>query len=110
MVRAQGETPYLTGGIGLGERERLSEIALRERMNLKLVFAQRDGAFLSAIPVTITDASGTVRLQVTADGPWLFARLPAGEYRYRAERGAAVQAGSVIVPETGGVERVVSFP
>src|ERR1041385_8467066 len=108
-VQTQGTVRYLSGGIGFGERERLSEMASHEKMNLKLVFDERNGAFLSAVPVKITDASGTVRLQVTTDGPWLFVRLPAGEYRYRAEHDGHVQSGSVTVPETGRIETVVSF-
>jgi hypothetical protein len=109
-VRTQGEVRYLSGGIGIGEREALTEMASRERMNLKLVFAEREGPFLSAVPVTITDASGSVRLQVKTDGPWLFVRIPAAEYRYRAERRGHVQSGSVTVSETGRTDRVVSFP
>jgi len=109
-VRVQGEVRYLSGGIGIDEREQLAKLAIRERMNLKLVFAQRDGALLSAVPVTISDASGAVRLNVKADGPWLFARLPAGEYRFRAESGTRVQDGFVTVSDTGLTGVVVSFP
>ncbi len=110
VVRTQGDVCYLSGGIGASEREALNKMASPEKMNLKLVFAERGGAFLSAAPVTITDESGAVRLQVKTDGPWLFVKLPAGDYRYRAERGGHVQSGSVSVSETERTERVVSFP
>lgn len=110
VVRTQGEVRYVSGGVGLTERQTLKEIAARERMNLKLEFAEGNGAFLAALPVTITDASGVVRLRVKTDGPWLFVRLPAGDYTYRAERDGIAQAGSVTVPVIGRVERLVSFP
>ena len=110
QVQTQGAVRYLSGGIGLGEREALKAMAAKEKMNLKLVFAERSRAFLSALPVTITDSKGAVVLKLTIDGPWLFAKLPAGEYRYRAERDGHVQSGSVAVPETGHIELVVSFP
>jgi len=109
-VRTQGDARYISGGVGLTERQVLSEIAARETMNLKLVFAEWKGAFLASVPVTLTDASGVVRLRITSDGPWLFVRLPAGEYKYRAERGGMILTGTVAVPETGRAERVISFP
>jgi hypothetical protein len=109
-LRNQAGVYYLSGGIGIDQREELSKIAAKETMNLKLEFAQRDGAFLSAVPVTITDASVIVRLQLATDGPWLFVRLPAGEYRFRAERNGKVQTGSVTVTEKERTERIISFP
>ena len=110
QIQTQGSVRYLCGGIGFGEREALSAMASQEKMNLKLVFAERSREFLSAVPVKLTNASGAVVLNVTTDGPWLFAKLPAGEYHYRAERAGHVQSGSVTVPETGRAEVVVAFP
>jgi hypothetical protein len=50
-LRNQAGVYYLSGGIGVDQREELKKIASKEKMNLKLEFAQRDRAFLSAIPV-----------------------------------------------------------
>jgi len=110
VVQTQGDVRYISGGVGFGEREILNKMASKEKMNLKLVFAERSGAFLSALPVTITDTSGAIRLQVKTSGPWLFVRFPAGEYRYSAERGRQVESGSVTVSEGDRTELVVSFP
>ena len=110
QLRHQEGVAYLSGGIGIDQREELKKIAAKEKMNLKLEFAQRDGAFLSAVPVTITNSSGAVRLQVTTDGPWLFVRLPEGEYRFRAERSGKVQSGSVTISEKELTQQIVSFP
>ena len=109
-VQTQGDVRYLSGGIGVDQRQTITEIAAREKMNLKFVFAQRDGAFLSAVNVTITDASQAVRLQVRTDGPWLFVKLPAGDYSFRAEHSGTTRSGSVTVADTGRSETVVSFP
>jgi len=109
-VRTQGEVRYISGGVGLTERQALNEMAARETMNLKLVFAEWKGAFLAGVPVTLTDASGVVRLRMTTDGPWLFVKLPAGEYKYRAARSGFVLTGTVTVPATGRAERLISFP
>ena len=94
QVQTQGQARYISGGIGFGEREALKAIAAREKMNLKLVFAERSRAYLSAVPVTIKDSAGTVVLKVTTDGPWLFVHLPAGEYRYHAARDEETTDGS----------------
>ena len=99
-VQTQGTVRYLSGGIGFGEREALSAMASQEKMNLKLVFAERSREFLSAVPVKLTNASGAVVLNVTTDGPWLFAKLPAGEYHYRAERAGHVQSASAQLRDT----------
>jgi hypothetical protein len=108
-AQSQGNVRYLSGGIGFAEREALSKAAAHERMNLKLIFAEPSGAFLSAVPVTITNASGVVLLKVRAEGPWLFVKLPAGEYHYRAERGGQVRSGTVNLSETERAQCVVSF-
>lgn len=106
-VQRQGDVAYVTGGVGLDERAQLLEIANREGMNLRLEFAEPAGAFVSAVAVTITDASGNVRLQVTTDGPWLLARLPAGEYRIRAELRGASREGTIQVTESGAPARSI---
>lgn len=77
-----GGVAYLSGGIGLDEREQM------ERMgggyNLKLIFAVQQGNFVSDVQVSVTDGSGQTVLAVVADGPWLYAKLPAGAYAIAA--------------------------
>lgn len=75
---------YVSGGIGADERA-----AMQERSgsyNLKLVFAERTtGSYLADVKVSIAGADGATVLETIADGPWLYARLPAGKYRVMAE-------------------------
>lgn len=108
-VQRQGDVPYLTGGVGLDEREAMEAKAAEEGMNLKVELTQRGGAFVSDVPIRITGADGSVRLEITTEGPWLFARLPAGEYRVRAELRGAVQEEPVTVPETGRASLIFAF-
>lgn len=79
---------YLSGGVGVEERENLR--ALAEKYNTKLVFALREGNYLALVDVVIADASGNPIVQTTTQGPWLFATLPEGAYtvdaRMRGER------------------------
>jgi len=77
-----GDVPYLTGGIGLGEREYMSSRA--GAYNLKLELAARNGEYLSDVEVRITDARGNKVLESTVDGPWLFARLAPDKYKVEA--------------------------
>lgn len=74
-----GEVTYLSGGIGLEERNFLNTLA--KDYNLKLVFAMASGEYLSDLMVVIQDSGGEVLLRTTSVGPWFFVRLPEGEYK-----------------------------
>src|SRR5690606_12997359 len=100
-VERQGDVAYLTGGVGTQERAALEELAAREGMTLKLEFAEPEGAFVSAVEVTITSAAGEELLRVRTDGPWLFAKLPAGEYQVRTKYRDMERQAKVTVRETG---------
>lgn len=77
-----GGIAYMSGGIGLDEREQMERMG--EGYNLKLIFAVQQGNFVSDVQVTITDGSGKTLLAAVSDGPWLFAKLPAGAYTIAA--------------------------
>jgi hypothetical protein len=99
---------FTTGGVGLDARQALANQA--GQYNLHLEFAAVPaGEYLSAVDVTITDARGTEVLKTRTDGPWLLARLPAGNYSVTARYGSSVQRQQVSV---GGGKRhlVVRFP
>ncbi|MHB8494767.1 MAG: carboxypeptidase regulatory-like domain-containing protein [Casimicrobiaceae bacterium] len=82
VVRAPSGVMYVTGGVGSDEVDRLK--SMEGDFNLKLVFANTAGAYLSDVKVTIVDASGQVVLDATSEGPILMAKLPAGDYRVDA--------------------------
>ncbi len=73
-----GGITYMSGGIGLDEREQMERLG--EGYNLKLIFAVQQGNFVSDVQVTITDGSGKALLDAVSDGPWLYAKLPVGAY------------------------------
>jgi hypothetical protein len=105
--RMQGTITYLTGGIGSDESAAM--IAARAQYPLALEFVQKAkprDEYLGAVDVTIEDASGEV-LHATSDGPFLFARLPAGKYVVRAEDEGRVQTRHVSV--TPGKPKHVVF-
>lgn len=76
-------------GVGLEEREALN--AERDRYNLRLAFAEKDGSYLADIAVRLSTADGKDVYNGSSDGPWLFARLQPGKYRLEADYGGDKQ-------------------
>ena len=75
--------PYMTGGVGQGEREYMTGMA--GDFNLKLSFATSpSGKYLSDVQIVITGAEGERAFEAVSEGPWLFTRLPAGHYSVTA--------------------------
>jgi hypothetical protein len=70
--------PYVSGGIGLEEREVLA--AKCANYSLKLMFAAQGGDYLADVKVDISDSLGKKVLVAVADGPWFFVNLPKGKY------------------------------
>ena len=73
-----GSIPYLSGGVGLDEREDLSRMT--RDYNLKLSFAVTGGDYLGDVAVEVRDAGGRMVLEAVSEGPWFFAKLPPGRY------------------------------
>lgn len=89
--------PYLSGGIGLEEIETLRRMG--HAYDLKLVFAEKAGNYLSDVEVVIKDAKGKTVLEATSQGPWFFAQLPAGKYTIAAiMKGSARQQVVQVTP------------
>ena len=74
----QGEITYQSGGASLDAREQLD--AESKNYNLKLVFAGKNGEYLSDIKVGISDRTGKKVLDAVSTGPWFFCKLPPGKY------------------------------
>ena len=91
--RTAGELTYLSGGVGIDERE-----AMRAQMgdyNLRLKFAAVGGAYLGKVMVKIEDRHGRLLLETESDGPWLFVKMPKGKYRLIVENDGDSQARNV---------------
>ena len=77
--QTQGEVTFVTGGVGIDERNALD--ANRANYNLSLLFSvQNTGDYLSDVKIRITDLKGKIFLETLSDGPKLFAKLPPGRY------------------------------
>ena len=79
IVQTVGGVSYVSGGVGTESIDRLNSLA--GGFNLKLVFAGKSGAYLTDVRVAIADTKGRTLVDTTSQGPWLLAKLPAGDYR-----------------------------
>lgn len=86
---------YMSGGVGLDEREAMHSLATN--YNLRLVFAAKEGAYLSDVKVDIRDTAGRNILSAVSNGPWFFAKLPNGRYRIMVEAGGKNMTRSAVV-------------
>ncbi len=102
---AVASVPFVSGGVGDEAQEKLN--AMAADYNLKLVFALTTGEYLSDIKVRIADSRGRTLLDTTSQGPWLFARLPAGTYSVVSSNEGAAKTRTVSL--AGGKLRTVDF-
>ncbi|GEM_PF-1411773 len=92
-------TAYLSGGVGDNELLQINQAS--KDYNLKLILAEKSGAYAANVTVTIFDRKGKLVLNVPASGPILLTTLAPEKYRVRAsyqghemEKDVRVVAGS----------------
>ncbi|WP_174873087.1 carboxypeptidase-like regulatory domain-containing protein [Vogesella oryzae] len=74
---------FIAGGIGHEQQQAMS--AVQSGYNLRLTFARpKSGEYLADVRVMITDSKQNSVLDTVANGPFLYARLPAGNYKVTA--------------------------
>ena len=82
VTRSPSGVVYVSGGIGTEAVELLK--SMQRDFNLKMVFTDKAGEYLSDVKVTLIDSGGRVLLDAVTDGPLLMAKLQAGRYRIDA--------------------------
>ncbi len=95
VARAPSGVMYVSGGVGTEAVELLK--SMEKDFNLKMVFADKAGEFLSDVKVTITDSGGRVLLETVTEGPLLMAKLPVGSYLVDATFGGRPERRTVAV-------------
>ena len=77
-VPMAGSAQAVSGGVSLNARDNLrSQVPPH---NVKMVFALNTGNYVSDVHVKIVDSRGKAVVEDTTNGPWLFAKLPTGNY------------------------------
>lgn len=107
-TRSAAGVEFTTGGVGLAARQQLASQSGQYNLHLEFAYAP-EGEYLSEVQVDINDARGNSVLSTRTDGPWLLARLPAGNYTVKASFGNVTRTQQVNV---GGGKRhlVMRFP
>jgi hypothetical protein len=86
MIITEGKTnqgfPYLFGGVSSNEREAMEQRA--KDYNLKLVFAEKYGPYLSGVSVALASVKDGEILAMATNGPWFYIQLPPGTYEVKA--------------------------
>jgi len=100
-----GSVPYLSGGVGLDEREVLNQTG--RDYNLKLSFALTSRNYLGDVAVEIRDSADRVALEAISEGPWFFAKLPPGRYTVVVKCNENTQQKAVQVSKMG--QSVLNF-
>jgi hypothetical protein len=103
-----GSVSVLHGGVGAEERAAMHAQAAHNKQQLTIAGRGR-GEYQSAGKVTIRDARGAAVLETTASGPWLFARLPAGEYSIAAQSAGQTLTQKLSIPGAGRRDWVFRF-
>ncbi|WP_254441085.1 carboxypeptidase-like regulatory domain-containing protein [Pandoraea cepalis] len=93
---------YITGGIGEDEVQVFRAAA--PQYNLRMTFTSTSGSYLSDVDVTITAGAGRHVLAVRTEGPFLFVRMPAGDYRVSVHTPARSESRNIRVPKRGAVD------
>jgi hypothetical protein len=80
-VQSQGQTEFVTGGIGRDESEVMKKEGRTWPLLLELTQTSASRPeYISDVQITIKDKSGNTVLDVTADGPYMLIRLAPGRY------------------------------
>lgn len=81
LVQMQGQTQFISGGIGKDESEAMLQAKGSWPLMLELAQAADPRArYISDVQITIKDKLRNTVLETTAEGPYLLVKLPAGEY------------------------------
>ena len=102
-VQQQDGLRFVTGGVGLEEREALKD--MRGDFNVRLTFAVKGtGAYVADVDVAIADAKGMSVLKTMSDGPKLYAELAPGKYTVKATFSGKTQTKRISVGKMGATE------
>jgi hypothetical protein len=97
VEQRQGEVAYVTGGITSDEAAAFR--AASPNYTLALEMSQPSREQVSNVLVSITGRGGGEVLRTQADGPFVLAKLPPGEYDIRADNGGEVRQRAVSISE-----------
>lgn len=109
--KQSGDVSYVTGGVP--DEQVAAFRQARSSYPLGIEIYQKSGAkseFTADVQVQVTDKAGNVVLDAPTEGPYLWAKLPPGQYRIDATLNDRKLTRSVNVPASGSTSAVLVFP
>jgi len=104
----QGDTAYISGGIGKQEAKAFRRAVRTYPLALEFVKqAGKRDEFLAGIAVDVIDPHGKMVLTTETEGPFLLARVPSGRYTVAATYDGRTLKRTVVVKQKA--ERPVVF-
>lgn len=100
--------PMISGGIGDDEFDELA--AQKDQYNVKILFTDNTGAYLSDVAVTLMNAKGDEITKTVTEGPILLMKLKPGSYKIRATESGQAKERKLAVPAKGRAYLQVAFP
>lgn len=111
-VHTSGEVSYVTGGIPYEQIPAFT--AARGQFPLNIEVYERDGAknaFTADVAVKLVAAkTGDVVLDTTTQGPYLWAKVPPGQYKLQATLNGKMKESRVTVGGAKPARAIVVFP
>lgn len=100
--------PMVSGGIGEDEYEAIE--GEKNQFNLRLLFTEQSGAYISDVRVKIADKSGNIIAQTHTKGPVLLVQLGTGTYSIVAQQGSVLKDTRLSVKAGKRTEYHFRFP
>ena len=107
VMTSDSAVAFVSGGVGDDERQKMESLA--PGYPLQLLFAAKgpdNNEFLADVKVRIMDKAGKTIVDTVAQGPFLLAKIPAGNYTISADNAGVVKQQTVQIA-AGKPRRVV---
>ncbi len=91
--------PMLSGGVGDEELAHMQSV--EKQYNVKLLFTDTTGIFVSSVPLRIEDKKGDIVVDTVTKGPVFLITLPAGSYKAVAQLGTESKETKIIAQNKG---------
>jgi len=110
-TRTSGDVSYVTGGIPYEQIPAFTQA--RGQYSLNIEVYEKDGAkngFSADAQVKLIDRKGAVVLDAKTDGPYLWAKVPPGQYRLQTTLAGKMKEQRVSVGNGKSTRAIVVFP
>ena len=110
-VQTQGQTQFISGGIGKDELEAILQARRSWPLMLELTQAADPRAqYIGDVQITIKDELRNTVLDTTTEGPYLLLRLPAGKYSLEATYNATTLHRKLDLQKESGKKMTLVWP